>query len=236
MTSALLDAMRTAAASGDPDDRVAVCRALSAAEVFVPLLPREELLTVRGRDGRPVGVAFTDLDAFRNWQPEGAWASLYGHQLASILLDEGAQGMLVNLNGPFGGELDRRELDIVASGSALAVRKVADGVAHLVVEDGSAVRVHVARDHPGSLRDAAVEAAAETGGIAAIYALRLDAPGSSHLALGVAVESGVSWPDVARRLSAALQPRLAMGVDVDVVPLSDEQQQLLGSVPPLFER
>jgi hypothetical protein len=235
LTNGLIEAMRTASESEDPEDRVAVCRALSEAEVFVPLLAGNELWTVSGRDGRPVGLAFTDLDAFRNWRSDGAWGSLLGHDLAAILLEGNAQALIVNVHGPFGGELDRDELDIVASGPDLAVADVVDGVARLAVEDGSAVELFVVAGFPADVRDAVVAAAATISDIEAIYSLRLDSPRSSHPAIGIRAASEAP-ASAASALAAALQPRLGVDRTLDVVALSPAQLEALAHVPPLYEK
>ncbi len=236
MTNELLDAMRVASESGDPADRLAVCRAFSGSEVFVPLLADGELLTVRGRDGRSVGVAFTDLDAFANWRPEGTWGSLFGDELARILLDGGAQALLVNVHGPFGGELDRQELSIVASGSALAATAVAPGIVQFTVTEESALRLRSETSAPDDLRQAVVEAGAATAQVGAIYLLRVDAPGPSHLALGVSIEEGAAWPSVAKRLGSAIHPRLKSEQELDLIPLEPAQLEFLADASPLFER
>lgn len=235
MTSALLDAMRVASESGDPDDRLAIYRALSRSEVFVPLLTDEELMTVTGRDGHPVGVAFTDLDAFRNWRSDGAWGSLYGHELAEILLSGGAHGLIVNVHGPFGGELGRQELDLVAAGAGLEVKGFADGVAHLVVEGDASVKLRVSSSFPDRLRDIVLEAARGTDGIAAVYPLRLEVPGPPRLAIGVSVDAAAAPSEVVGHLSGSIRTRLGSDETLDVIVLSAKQVEFLRDATPLLE-
>lgn len=229
--------MRTASESEDPKDRVAVCRALSAAEVFVPLLASNELWTVRGRDGRPVGLVFTDLDAFRNWRADGEWGSLRGHELARILLEGGAQGLIVNVHGPFGGELDRQEIGLVASGPGLVVTDVSDGVARLAVEDESSIALRVAPDEalPVDVREAVMAAGAAIPDIAAIYSLLLDSAHASHPTLGVRLVENASASGLTT-LGAALQPRLGFDQVLDVIALSRAQVDALTGVRPLYEK
>jgi hypothetical protein len=230
VTTELLEAMRVATETGARDDRLAVVRALSAGEVVVPLLEEDELWTVSGRDGRPVGLAFTDLDAFRNWRTEGAWASLYGHELAAMLLDGGARSLIINVHGPFGGELDERELDIVASGSALELAAYADGVAQLVLTDGDGAELTVVGDAPADLCDAVVEAAAAAPEVVIVYLLRFATPGSSHLAAGVRT----SAPTGIQHFLTALRPLLPGDQALDVIELAPEQLDALAKVEPLY--
>ena len=123
MSNELLDAMRRASETGDPDARRAVSRAFARAEVLVPTRGADgesQVAAVEARDGSPVALAFTDVDAFANWaEGDSSWGSLRGSDLCALVLEQGGTAVIVNPHGPFGGQLGRRELKLVADAGAL---------------------------------------------------------------------------------------------------------------------
>lgn len=149
---------------------------------------------------------------------------------AAVLLEGGAQSLIVNVHGPFGGELDQRELDIVASGPTLELNAYADGVAQFVLADADGAELAVAPDAPAALRNAIVEAAAAVPEVVAVYLLRFTTQGSSHLAAGVRA----SAPGGVERFLTALQPLLAGDQVLDVFELAPEQLDTFAKSEPVY--
>ena len=230
MTTELVDAMRHASETDDPDARRAIYGALARAEVYVPTTG-DDLLAVEGRDGAPVALAFTDLDAMRNWsRPGSTWGSLRGDDLATRVLAAGATALVLNVHGPYGGELGRRELELVAAGEVFDVSRLEPDAAVLTVRDGSAVSLRPATSAPARIAEAAARAAEATGGVEAAYLLQVDAPGPPHLAIGTA------WDDVAPAIAERLGRELAPDELVDLLPLSGRLLDSLAEATPLFSR
>jgi SseB protein N-terminal domain len=141
MSNELLDAMRRASETGDPDARRGIYRAFAQPEVLVPTRGVDgegRLVAVEARDGSPVALAFTDVDAFANWaEGDSSWGSLRGSDLCALVLGHGGTAVIVNPHGPFGGQLGRRELELVGDARALDVEQMDGAVATLAVRDPS---------------------------------------------------------------------------------------------------
>jgi SseB protein N-terminal domain len=125
----LLAAMRVATESEKPEDRQGIYDAFRESVVIVPIRDgpqgEREVRAVQGNDGQPVVLAFTDPDALAASAsgPVG-WASMSGPDLAAFAVERGARAVALNPHGPYGGQLDLRELDALADSAALDLKGV----------------------------------------------------------------------------------------------------------------
>lgn len=223
MSTELLDALRHASETDDPDARRAIYRAFAQAEVLVPT-DGTQVVAAEGPDGSAVALAFTDTDALANWaEGECRWGALRGSDLCALVLERGGTGVIVNPHGPFGGQLGRRELELVADGGALDVERIDEDGLSLVVRDPSQLHLRAATKVPDRILDATTEAAADVVGVSAIYVLEVVGPSRTHLALGIELEDGVVWDDVAPALGGRLAKQLPPDEYLDLYPLSPEQ-------------
>lgn len=240
---ALLTAMQRAAESGRPDARLAIHQALADGPVLVATTepsPGEQPLplTVPGRDGRPLVLAFTDLEALSRWadgtQP---WASIGGADLCSLTLSRGGTGIVLNPSGPYAGELTRDELQLVADSTAFDVEGMEDGGARLVLRDPSGVQLKDLANPPEHLVTAARNAATATPDLRAAYLLEATGPGQPHPVLGLVGEPGVDWDRVAPEVGHRLAAALPAGEFVDLYPLEGPLlQHVEQRFEPIFSR
>jgi hypothetical protein len=241
MSTELLDAMREASTTDDPDARRGIYSAFARAEVLVPALGAEgepQVLAAEARDGSPVALAFTDLDALANWADgDCRWGSLRGSDLCALVLAQGGAAVIVNPHGPYGGRLGRRELELIADGGALEVEQLDGDAEALVVRDPSQLELRPAARAPQPIVDAVAEAARDVDDVTAVYLLEVDGPTRSGLAAGVELADVDTWDDVAQALGRRLSAKLAPGELLDLYPLSPDQRTALeGSAEPVYRR
>ena len=100
---------------------------------------QRELIAVAGRDG-PVLLAFTDEGALARWAAPGTpWASMRMSDLAQEALEQSAASVVVNPAGPYGGEVERRDLEQMASARAFVARAEDAGTQERVVSDPAGI-------------------------------------------------------------------------------------------------
>ena len=121
MNERLLKAIRKLAKQRTPDNRKAMYMAVLRASFIIPT----ESATKNGDSaqfaqdaplqGRPVFVAFTSVDAMKNWRPENeAHITMQGMDLMERLVVGPAASLLINPKNTVGGELYRNELKTLA--------------------------------------------------------------------------------------------------------------------------
>jgi SseB protein N-terminal domain/SseB protein C-terminal domain len=241
VTNELLDAMRRASETDDPDARRGIYRAFAQAEVLVPTRGADggsELVAVEARDGSPVALAFTDVDAFANWaEADASWGSLRGSDLCALVLEQGGTAVIVNPHGPFGGQLGRRELELVADSGALDVEQVDGAVATLAVRDPSQLELRPAASVPNRILDAVSDAARPIDGITSVYVIEVTGPSGTRFALGVEHAADADWDHVAQALGRRLSEHLPADDSLDLYALSPEQLAALErSAAPAYRR
>ena len=117
----LLKSMKALARTRSERSRKAMYMALLRAELYVPT---EASMGGRDEDvfaqddplhGNPVYVAFTSLEALRQWRPaEGSFTKMDGMTFFPILSESKAASVLLNPKGELGGELYRNEILVLA--------------------------------------------------------------------------------------------------------------------------
>jgi hypothetical protein len=222
----LLEAMEAMTTAPSEEARRSLHHAVSVASLLVPLENEADgegasLFVARGDGGAPLFVALTDEDALRAWA-DGEWpyAVLDGRTVCRFVAEHGADGLVLNPAGPWGGRLSRRDAELVAEG---LVPEGADGEGLLARgAAGSRVVLRSLRAEPPTELVEAIRAAAERGGAHSCYlAEGAFGAGNPHLVVGVVPgEQGAA--ELARDIGDAAQPFLAPGEPLDVVPLDDE--------------
>jgi hypothetical protein len=238
----LLAAMRGATESGKPEDRQGIYEAFRDSVVIVPIRhgPRgeHEVRAVRGNDGRPVVLAFTDPGAVAAWASGPVeWASMRGPDLASFAVDHGARAVVLNPNGPFAGELGFRELDALADSAALELKGVdaGSGAVRMEVRESSRIELRRPRAAPAGLVVALREALGRRANVERAYLLEAAQPGRPHLTLGVALAPGADPSEVVGEVGRVARSRLAPDEPLDVLPLDDAlAASLAANVEPLW--
>ena len=121
MNERLLKAIRKLSKQRTPDNRKAMYMAVLRASFIVPTeetkngQPSQTYCQDLPLQGRPVYVAFTSVDAMRNWRPEhGAYVTVKGMDLMEQLVAGPAASLLINPKNTVGGELYRNELKTLA--------------------------------------------------------------------------------------------------------------------------
>ena len=241
MSSELLDALRHASETDDPDARRGIYRAFARAEVLVPTRTSAGdgvVLAVEARDGSPVALAFTDVDALANWADgDCRWGSLRGSDLCALVLEQGGTAVIVNPHGPFGGQLGRRELELVADEGALDVEQLDDDAAALIVRDPSQLQLRPASRVPDNILDAVSEAARAIGDVKAVYFLDVAGPSRTQLAVGIEHAADADWDHVAQSFGRRLSETLPADEGLDLYPLSPDQLEALEqSTSPAYRR
>ena len=124
------DVLAAAFASGDKS--AAIIGALCSVRVFVPVIallgetPAEgdkdsqmAAVFMTGTDGRKALLAFSSLDAMKNWDPQARPVPIYGYDAARAALDEGAAALLLDLGGPHFTVVETDDLGHLATGDQL---------------------------------------------------------------------------------------------------------------------
>lgn len=234
----LLDAMRVATESGKPDDRQAIYEAFRGSVVIVPIRHEHEVRAVRGNDGRPMVLAFTDLQALAAWASGPvSWASIRGPDLAWFAIEHGARAVVLNPGGPFGGELDFRELDALADSDALQLKGIdpSSGAVRMEVRDSSTFQLRPPSYVPGALVTALREALAKRDDVDRAFLLEAARAGRPHLTLGLALAPGADPSEVVRAAGRAAEAHLAANEPLDVLPLNEGlASSLAEKVEPLW--
>jgi hypothetical protein len=179
------------------------------------------LFVAHANGGAPLFLAFTDEDALRAWA-EGEWphAVLDGRTVCRFVAEHGADGLVLNAAGPWGGRLSRRDAELVAEGleprSAEGQGLVARGAA------GSRLVLRPLRTEPvPELLDAIRNAADRAGARSCYVAEGAFGAGNPHVVVGIEPgDQGIG--EAARRVGDAVQPFLEPDEALDVVALDDE--------------
>jgi len=136
---ALLRAMHEVATKDNPENRRALYEAMLSSTLLTPIpeIPpglgpglqtlqsgvQLQLVRLKDSNNLPVTVAFSDLEALRNWDPNTPYIGLKSIDLFRAVLSTDIQGVLIN---PFdttrktirpGGQVTRRELEQLATGA-----------------------------------------------------------------------------------------------------------------------
>jgi hypothetical protein len=252
----LLEAVRAVAERDDAESRAALYRTLLDAVLILPI-PEDEVLppegvagedtrvrfftTPPGEDGSWKMLAFTDEGALTAWRAQGCRHLLLGaRDLFAMALSTPTTAILLNVAGPAGGEVTRREFATLAEGAIPTAGDATSEELHL--EAGERIVVTTPERPPGEaflgvLRMALDEAAPVRAAWLADVAF---GAGELHPAVGVAVEPEAG--DAALRavfegVMARVQPLLGHGRYLDFIVLDEVWTPLFAEAgPPIYER
>jgi type III secretion system (T3SS) SseB-like protein len=251
---ALLGAIRAVAERDEPDTRERFYAALLDSRILLPTPDDGAPAAAAAGDGRvrffttPPGedgswkiLAFTDEGALSAWRPEGArHLELDARALFALAVSTPTAGILLNVAGPAGGELTRREFATLAEG---AIPAAAEGpTEEVLLHEGEEVLVTAPAKPPGEAFLGVLRMALEEAGPvrAAWLADVAFGAGERHPAVGVALDP-TPGDDELRGLfdgvMARIQPLLGHGRYVDFIVLDRVWAPLFEETgPPVFER
>ena len=124
----LIEAMLDVASSHEETTRQRMYRELINATFLVPLDPatcerfEQDGVEMEGGTiyiydtvgGHPLYAAFTDWESLRRWEPRGwSYIPIHGSEFFEEVLEREAAGVLINPEGPVGGQLYRHEIEML---------------------------------------------------------------------------------------------------------------------------
>jgi hypothetical protein len=241
----LLTAIRGVSEHDDPATRTALYAALLGATLLLPSEPGAGeghlFTTPPGEDGSWKLLAFTDRGAATAWRAEGVeLLARPARDVFAAAVTSPTSAILLNVAGPAGGELTRREFSALAEGSMPSGD--GEGVEEVHLEPGSEVFVTAPARPPGEaflgvLRMALDESTPVRAAWLADVAFEA---GELHPAVGVALEPGTGEDGlraVFDRVMARIQPLLGHGRYLDFIVIDDVWGPLFADAgPPVFER
>ena len=255
----LLDAMFSASTDDSPAAQEAVYRALLEAPLLLPI-PEEEQAGSEGWESaaEPVTVkfisappeadgswrflAFTSEAALTRWRPQGCrYVAMRGPDVFQMVMGTEAAGLVIDVAGPWGGELPRAVVQLLAEGTVPLEAR--EGVLHLERTDGREVYVGPPSEPAsGELVAALREAAARVPSVASVSLAQVVAEEGSdgHLTAGVRLRIPLEPEPVQIAIEAlvsALNPLLPNGDIVDLLVLDEGMGRKFDEAgPPVYER
>jgi hypothetical protein len=243
----LLTAIRDVSERDDTATRTALYVALLDATLLLPSEPDaggEHLFTTPpGADGAWKLLAFTDPAAAARWRAGGVeLLERSARDVFAAAVTSPTSAILLNVAGPAGGELTRREFSALAEGVMPSGDGDGDGVEEVQLEPGSQVFVTAPARPPGEaflgvLRMALDESDAVRAAWLADVAFEA---GEVHPAVGVAVdpETGAdALRAVFDLVMARIQPLLGHGRYLDFIVIDEAWGPLFaGTGSPVFDR
>jgi type III secretion system (T3SS) SseB-like protein len=223
----LLAAMEAMSTGPSEEARRSLHLAVGAANLLVPLEHEtgEEsgaaIFVADADGGHPLFLAFTDEEALRTWA-DGRWpyVGIDGRTLCRFVGEHGADGLVLNAAGPWGGRLSRRDAELVAEGLVPEKEGANSVLARGAV--GSRLLLRPLREEPAPELLATIRDAAEQAGVRSCFlADGAFGSGTPHLVIGID-PGAVDAADAARVIGDAAQPVLRPGEPLDIVPLDDD--------------
>jgi SseB protein C-terminal domain/SseB protein N-terminal domain len=238
----LLHAMRVATESGKPEDRQGIYDAFRQSVVIVPIRDgpegEREVRAIRANDGRPVVPAFTDPRALAAWASGPiSWGSMRGPDLAAIAVEHGARAVVLNPGGPFGGELDSREIDALADADSLRLKDIdpSSGAMRMEVRESSTIQLRAPSSVPAALVEALRETLAQRDDVDRAFLLEAVATGRPHLTLAVKLATGADPSAVVKAAGRAAGAHLGEDDPFDVLPVDERHAESLAEkVEPIW--
>lgn len=251
----LLNAMRGVALNDTVETRDVLYRELAAATF---LLPQPEpppgqapgltwyqegepfaALAERDLEGRLVVPVFTDTTALFAWAPpEASYVAVQAPALFALALQVKADVVVINIAGPTGGEVTRRELQSLAQGGVPAP----DG-AYVFPEGGTALVRYPEPPPPEGLVRALWKAAAAQSNIESVYLVDVVfGQGEEHLLAGIEfapLPEPNALAATMRILGDAIYPWVAQDRYVDfmvLLPGQSMEEQIKSRGLPVYRR
>ena len=208
----LLAVMRAAAEDGTAAGIQAVGNALLDATVLAPGIRGEDRepwpAGLRQPDGRFEFICFTDLEAARAWDAEEElWVGVVGDEFIDYVLESRGSRLTVNPAGPFGGALERGDLERLA----LRPRKRDLGP---LQAPSTPLEAPVRERLDGLVRGA--------HGLRAVYSLEAATPGGTpHPVLGLDLDEDADPSAMAEAVASAIRDLVPAGRPIDLLWLSE---------------
>jgi hypothetical protein len=193
----LIDAMAGVAHNDNGQTRRALYEALVNSTLLVPTAAQGEdpqpgwhsleedtqlqFIVLTNPQGQTALPVFTDEEALRLWQPEGApYVAFHAHDLFALALQNNADALVVNVAGPTGGEITRHELSVLAQGT------LPDPDGSMTIDQDTQVLIGAPSDPPQQLLDSLREGMAAHPEISAGYlTIMAIGAGEPHFVAGV---------------------------------------------------
>ena len=192
-------------------------------------------------DGSWKLLAFTDMAAATAWKGDGAALTRRtAKELFALAVASPTSAILLNVAGPTGGELSRREFTALAEGSIPLGE--ADTIEEMQLDAGAEVLVAAPAKPPGEAFLGVLRMALqESGGVRAgwLADVAFEA-GELHAAVGVRVSDGLSEQElrgIFDGVMARIQPLLGHGRYLDFIVIDEVWGPLFESAgQPVYER
>ena len=248
----LVAALRAVAERDDATSREAVYTSLLDSSLFLPAEPGDDteartdglhlFTTPPDADGSWKLLAFTDPDAAGAWRSEGVLlVERAAREVFAFAVGSPTSGILLNVAGPAGGELTRREFAALAEGVLPAADP--DDVEELELAPGAEVLVAPLQTPPGEAFLGVLTMALGESGLvrtAWLADVAFEA-GELHPAVGVDLEDGTDEPSqrgIFEHVMSRIQPLLGHGRYLDFIVVDpDVWAPLFSSAgAPIYER
>jgi type III secretion system (T3SS) SseB-like protein len=247
----LLAAIRAASDRHDVQAREAFYASLLGSTLLLPTEPGSDVeaetdglhlfTTPPADDGSWKLLAFTDPEAASAWRPAGVQlVPRAAREVFAFAVGSPTSGILLNVAGPAGGELTRREFAALAEGTIPAVD--GEGIEEVRLEPGAEVFLTPPERPPGEsflgvLRMALDDSAPVHAAWLADVAF---GAGELHPAVGVALEEGTGEDElraVFDLVMSRVQPLLGHGRYLDFIVIDQVWGPLFASAGgPIYER
>jgi hypothetical protein len=248
---ALLSAIRAVSERDDADSRRGLYSSLLGSTLLMPAEPGTGdaaatdglrlFTTPPDEDGSWKLLAFSDPDAASAWRSDGVkFVAVSASEVFALAVGSATSAILLNVAGPAGGELTRREFAALAEGTVPAA--AGDDLEELELGAGAEVLVTAPAKPPGEaflgvLRMAVSECAPVRAAWLADVAFEA---GELHPAVGVALGAGTDEDELREvfdHVMMRVQPLLGHGRYLDFIVVDDVWGPLFADAgPPIFER
>lgn len=239
----LLARMRALSQEDSPANRASFYQALLAANLVVPtsrplacerdesgaaILPQDEpipLITVENDAGERAMLAFSDSAALRAWRAGAESVPLAAHTLFAIAVQNDFDAVVLNIAGPDGGDLSRREFSMLVQGM-LPLAENEHGAEALLAAGGRVSLAALSAAPSDALLEAFRSAAAAHPEIRELWLFRI-AIGQSDWSLAAGFCMDVTSEPQRRQVFQSVGDgvHLALGEDeyVDLLVLDDAE-------------
>jgi hypothetical protein len=249
---ALLSAIRAVSERDDADSRRALYSSLLGSTLLMPTEPGTDAAAGTGglrlfttppdEDGSWKLLVFSDAEAASAWRSDGVeFVPVSASEVFAVAVRSATSAILLNVAGPAGGELTRREFAALAEGT-LPAAGGDDDVEELELGAGAEVVVTAPAKPPGeAFLDVLLMAVAECAPVRAAWLADVAfEAGELHPAVGVALRTGTDEDElrgVFDHVMMRVQPLLGHGRYLDFIVVDDVWGPLFADVgPPIFER
>jgi hypothetical protein len=232
----LVAALRAVAERDDAVSREGLYTSLLDSSLFLPTEPGGEpdagtdglhlFTTPPDADGSWKLLVFTDPDAAGAWRSEGVLlVERAAREVFAFAVGSPTSGILLNVAGPAGGELTRREFAALAEGVLPAAEP--DDVEELELAPGAEVLVAPLQTPPGEAFLGVLTMALGESGLvrtAWLADVAFEA-GELHPAVGVDLEDGTDEPaqrGIFEHVMSRIQPLLGHGRYLDFIVVDED--------------